>query len=289
MDDGSRAGRNTKRLRKLHGDTQETLSKRIFTDRTTLSNYERGKGKGMPEDMIKGVSAYYMTSTDELIHTDIPVIEKTKADKNAMLDRIDAYFPFVNSKEAQQNRSFKKAVKGQAGLYEKIRKGDFSDYSYIPHFVELYDRAYEDSRCSRESAVNRAALFCLYTAVAEVSAYILSIRPSSISKIYEEKDIDKDTVISPEIILEMDRISAHLSSKRAIGAEDEKKRYYESLSVISSQGRYVQLGLFYLASGYVYDIIGMSPTSEESRNRGLDWMYSLYLMKNPYARRFFNI
>ena len=288
MDDELRAGKNIRKIRMLHGQGQQDLADRLNVERTTVTKWETGKGNGISESNLKSIASYYMTSTGEMLHVDLPQIESVDADKNAMFTRIEAYFPFVSSKRALKNHTFKKTIRSHKELYDGIRKGNLSGINEIPRFLSMYEKAYQDSRASNESAVNHTALFCLYAAVTEISSYILKIRPAAFSKIYEEKNIDKRNVIPEEILREIEAVATHLSSN-AISIDEERKRLHEYLGAMSRPDSYVHLGLFYLTSAYIYNILDYGISPDDNRTRGISQMFTLHWMGNPYARGFLNL
>ena len=288
MDDELRAGKNIRKIRMLHGQGQQDLADRLNVERTTVTKWESAKGNGISESNLKDIASYYMTSTGELLHVDLPQIERVSADQNSMFTRIEAYFPYVASKKALKNRTFKRTVRSHRELYNGIRKGNLSGINDIPRYLSMYENAYQDSRATNESAVNHTALFCLYVSITEISSHIMKIRPAAFSKIYEEKNIDKRNVIPEETLREIEAVATHLSSI-AFSMDDERKRLHEYLGAMSRPDSYVHLGLFYLTSAYIYNILDYGISPDDNRTRGISQMYTLHLMGNPYARGFLNL
>lgn len=288
MDDELRAGKNIKTLRKNHNQNQQQVADIFHVDRSSITYIEKCSGNGISEAKLKSFESYYMTSTSEILYVDLPRIENARADRTSMYSRIEAYFPYVASKDAMKNRMFKRACSGHKKIYDRIKKGDFTGFREIPQFLNMYKTAYEDSRSSNESAVNHTALFYLYAAITDITSHILMGRPASFSKGYETKDLDKRTYIPDDIIREMESVAGFLRST-PLPIEDEKKNLHDYLGAMSHPTGYVNLGFFYLASGYVYNLIDRGKSPEHNRSYGIDLMYSLYLMKNPYAKGFFNL
>ena len=143
-------------------------------------------------------------------------------------------------------------------------------------------------RDSSKSPLNHTALFCLYAAITEISSYILKIRPAAFSKIYEEKNIDKRNVIPEDILREIEAVATHLSSN-VISIDEERKRLHEYLGAMSRPDSYVHLGLFYLTSAYIYNILDYGISPDDNRTRGISQMFTLHWMGNPYARGFLNL
>ena len=212
MDDELRAGKNIKTLRKNHDQNQQQVADTFHVDRSSITYIEKCSGNGISEAKLKSFESYYMTSTSEILYVDLPRIENAHADRTAMYSRIEAYFPYVASKDAMKNRMFKRACFGHKKIYDGIKKGDFTGFREIPQFLNMYKTAYEDSRSSNESAVNHTALFYLYAAITDITSHILMGRPASFSKGYETTDIDKRTFIPDDIIREMESVAGFLRS-----------------------------------------------------------------------------
>lgn len=284
MSELNRVGKNIKTLRKIHGDSQADLAKAVYTDQAAVSHMESGEYR-VTDQTIENVSRHYMLSSDEMVKRDIPEIEMCKSNADSVFKRVRMYFPYVESHSARENSDFRHALRTQKQIYDRVCDGRFFEIGEIPACMELYDSAYLDSRASLDSAVNYTGLLYLFTLSTQVTAYILDALPSTFLKKYTDKSTHE---LSGKVRDDMCRVGEQLSSitEKASFGKNSRRLFCYLGNMLESE-RHSQIGEFYLASGYIYNILGHSSDSETNRNVGLEMMNTLYLSGNPYASRFF--
>ena len=73
--------------------------------------------KGISKRFLVAVSEHYMVSEEELVNEEIPHIEVSDFEPEMVFRRVYACFPFVETRRARRNRSFRRALEIHRGLY----------------------------------------------------------------------------------------------------------------------------------------------------------------------------
>ena len=284
QDDTGFFGKNTWTLRELHGESRETLGRALNADYHAVRRIEMGK-KGISKRFLVAVSEHYMVSEEELVNEEIPHIEVGDFEPEMVFRRVYACFPFVETRRARRNRSFRKALEIHRDLYEKYLQGECPDEDEIPQALALYEKAHTDSRSSLPAAVNHTALFYLYVLSTEYCAHIIKNRPASFMKNHIDEKTGEIPVREAE---KMDKVAEELSSEyEKMSFDGQVKRLFSYLGSMLASEEYARIGDFYIASGRIFNIIRYSNGRMHNLRSGLEWMHSLYLAGNPYAMRFF--
>ena len=275
-------GKNVETVRGLHGESRRDLARALLTDYDGIYRLEMGH-KDIDEDLVEAISRYYMISKEELMQEDIPDVRAEDFTPEMVFRRVDCFFPYLYSKGAAKNRSFRKAFEIHERIYEVFRSGACADIDEIPMCLNLYEKAFADKRSSLEAAANHTAIWYLHTLLTRFASYILDIKPSSFISKYTDKRTHK---VSERDRSDMEWVANRLRTEHEkVSFEREFRRLFLYLGVMMNSDSGSQIGEYYMVVGHINNIITHGMSRELNRTLGIEFMQSLYLAGNKYAAR----
>lgn len=288
-------GLNIRSLREAYGETQEDLFYAITNDSEDIkysggkiSNYELGVRIPNREHLLR-IAKHYNVTVDELLNSDFSDLDCFNfdvhiGDKNAE-NNLVGFFPVFKSEKSMENESFAKACELQKNNISIILDDNIDDIEeYGNKFAKLYRIA--EKQGVFEAYVNELSwyMFLLLS---------INIYTSNLEQLFENKK-EKD-------IKAVDFLKAVNLKSEDVDVEDEelneikkdlRKQYLGRViylvKKLKTDTAFVDLGDFYLALLYYFDIIRKDNTTATNRNIGVEMLYIFSKLGNKYADNLFN-
>lgn len=278
-------GNNIKCLRESFGLSQEELALEIGIGKSAICQYETGTSIPVRDVLIKIAEYFHVTETDLLQNdysgfrkmTDAPINE---IDYNK--DMFEKLLPLVTSESTMNNRNFKQAYELHNQVCTLIGSGtaiEGFDETLIEKCIELYKKASDEGII--EANANYLWWICFF-------GFFTSFCDSRMFDAVERlnqgrigvKEFFKEGYLTP------------FDSKDDSNKQENKKEFWEEYAVdfyvnvrkLKLNSVYADLGDYYLAIAYVFDMVCNGMSSEQNCAVGSEMLSVFSLMGNKYAR-----
>ncbi len=280
MNNANRLGSNIRALRVAFGETQEQLGEAIFVEKNTVSYYENGK-REPNKKTLSAIAKHFMVSVEELIYDDLTSIGTITVDKNAFWKNLDIILPLVSSEKALENQNFKKAFDAHKHIYSGLQHLSFNELDFLDTCIEGYLEAVEDTNIEAEAAANFLGLWFFLKSIMK-TPFILKSRPAMLMQIASRDEKARKILDNIDPSIEADAKAA----LNEIDNDEMEKTLSEMLTVVKRSKDWSDLGDYYLAIQYVWNLVKNDLDWGFNQRIGAEMMNTFASVKNPYAARF---
>lgn len=282
-------GKNIRGLRKAFGETQDELAMSVNVTKSAISLYERSER--VPErDILVRIAQHYRVPISDLLHgnfskmTNISKIPLNNQKKRTLM--IEKMLPIICTQTALENDSFKEAYEIHKRLYNLLITE--SDTTADPVLIEQCCDLYIAAR--QEGIMEGAANLLWWLLLVGMMTAIMNPR---FSENLEIDNFDNGTLkdfltagLLPEYGEDdtVDDFSTKLNIEEFL--EENEVDILVSICLLKKTREYAELGDYYLALCYIFNLIGNNRSSETNIAIGIELIRILRLLQNPYIKAF---
>lgn len=288
-------GNNIRCLREAFDLTQEELANGIGVVKHAVSQYETGASIPKKDILIKIAKFFHITET-ELLQNDYSKFKKvvdTPINNDEYNKKMfEKLFPLVSSKSSRKNNNFEKAYKHHKKICDVICSDVIAediDETSIEECMNLYKKARDEGII--EACANHLWLICYI-------GFLISFcdsRTVEAAKKLKRKDIDVKSFFMNAYLTSQnnkeDGGKTLIDDKEDMEKKESKKFFWEEFAVdfyvnirkLKLNSKYSDLGDYYLAIAYVFDIICNGMSREQNSAIGSEMLSVFSLMGNEYA------
>ena len=274
--DNNRIGNNIRALRKMAGYTQQQFANILNCSDSLISEYERGT-KPVTREFAESIADHFNISVDSLLNYEYKP-NKLNLILGSTKERIDFFrqeFPLLSPKEAMENKNFKIAYDSFLTFYDYLERNECPQDKVIDDIMEGFEKSSDDNVL--EAYVNIIAFVFLlwifyYPETDDNDPDLLKI---SLPK--NKKPISYSVFKKAQDKLITENYKSRNEFKKILA--DDLFEAFGSLN----QSKFKDISDYYLALGYIYNLLDTDLTYAQSIEFGLDLMRSYARMKNKYA------
>ena len=283
---------NIKHLRQVYGDSQLVLANALGLTIPAISNYERGERIPKPEIIAK-IAKRYRITVDDLFYHDFSNMKKLaeRPFYNLSLNSkaMEVLFPLITTPCSLENENFKLAydlhakylalVRDEVPLPESIEED-------IPRCLELYKKSCEEGIV--EGAANRLSIVMMMGVLSNIAtSYLLENLDFFRKKGCTMKDFFQSGYL-PTLDDPPDEDIDALEVLKREFLNDYEAQILIDIHYLKHSPKYVDLGDYYFALRYMFDLCSNSQSSEQNASIGAELMSVYSVMRNPFARNMKN-
>ena len=280
-----RIGNNIRCLRESFGLSQEELAFEIGIGKSAICQYETGTSVPVRDVLIKIAKYFHVTETDLLQNDYSNFRRMTDAPINEFeynKDMFEKLLPLVSSESSMDNENFRQAYEFHNQVCNLIGSGatvDSFDETLIDKCIELYKKASDEGVI--EANANYLWWICFFgflTSFCDSRMYggVERLKQGRIGV----KEFFKEGYLTP------------FDTKDDPNKQENKKEFWEEYAVdfyvnirkLKLNLLYADLGDYYLAISYIFDIVCNGMSSEQNSAIGSEMLSVFSLMGNKYAR-----
>lgn len=274
-------GNNIRCLRMAYGETQEQLGDAIGVEKNTVSSYEKGRTEPNKE-ILSLISSHYMISVEELLSYDFSGIDKITFNQNEFWEQIDVILPVTSSDNAIKNEHFKKAYSIHRKFFDELQKQKLDNIDKAMLCFEEYIDAFDDENSREEAAANFIGLWYLLMVMIKLVPKVMKTKTAALMQIKS-----KDTKIKR--ILENIDPDFEKDANDLVSEFDDlelNEMLSEFMKSIKKSGKWYELGDYYLALQFFFNLVDNDMTWEFNRRIGVEMLIAFASVGNPYAAYF---
>lgn len=281
MSKENQLGINIRSLRKAYGETQEQLGQVLNVEKNTISSYETGT-REPSKDTVREIAKHYMISTEELLHSDLSLINKIQIDKDAFWKYIDIVIPIASSEKALENPHFRKAYDAHKDFYDELRQVSLDKIDNVDVCLEEYTEVLEDEESGAMAAANIIGLEYLLLMGIKASAVVMKEQPAALMQVARKDKKTRKLIENPNPSLESDaeEIMAEFHN------EESEEIMSQLLTTVKRSKEWSDLGDYYLALRYMWNLVDNDLDWGFNQRIGVEMLNSFASVNNIYAARF---
>lgn len=280
---------NIRKLRQLHGETQDELAAAIGVSGAMISYYENEK-RIPTRDELYLISKRYGVTISQLygdcsnIHYHPNVLINDRENKEIILCNL---LPIIQSDHALENTNFKEALDLHLKIYEFICNDDLQSAELLnDRCTRLYKKAVEEG-------VTEASANLIWWPMYRLVGFYVFNRKLKESKLKKKGDATLSDLFDEGLLPTLNDVEVDEEFEETRSAvidsylPDIMKNIYclKNSSDIGLQ----DLGDYYIALGYYYDITNDRLSKEENRMVGKEMLRMCWLLKNRYAEDYYSM
>lgn len=272
-------GKNIKHLRKINGETLEELGEKVFLSKTTISGYEMGRRKPDFEKLVI-IAKHFGKTVDELLHTDLTEIQASNVNDKSVVDIVEVYkkmFPLFSSEEAMRNNRFKSAYRLCEKVLEAFEKGENFNGHIIIDILDSFLHAVDETEVPEAVANLMWVIFLWWSQINNIPK-LLVLQNKLLSKRLDMNDY----IIEYQ---EMRR-SSEVTEKKKAFLQEFKEMITEALKALKSDTEWEELGDYYLALTFLFDMVDTELSAEFNIAIGNQMLVAYAELGNSYAIQF---
>lgn len=281
MSEEIRLGKNIRCLRKAYGETQEQLGEVIGVEKNTISYYENGK-REPDKETLTAIASHFMISVEELMFCDLSENDKINFDYKIFWENIDSILPIAVSEKAMENEFFRNAYTIHKKIFDELQKQKLESIGMVIMCIEGYAKAYEDEISKVEAAVNFLGLWYFFTLIIKNTPEVLISRTAAMEQIMRRDSKIRNT-------LENSNQKFHKEAKKIaeiMFTPDTEKMVKQFLTVVKKSSIWCELGDYYLALLFVWNIVDNGLKIALNRRIGAEMLNAFLTVGNPYATNY---
>lgn len=276
-------GNNIRCLRVAYGETQEQLGNAINVAKNTVSSYEKGRTEP-DKDILASIAAHYMISVEELLSCDLSGINKIMFDQNGFWEQIDVILPVALSENAMKNEHFKMAYSTHRKFFDELQEQRLDNIDEAMICFEEYIDSFDDQNSREEAAANFIGLWYLLMVMIKLVPKVMINQSAVLTRIKSEY---------PKMRRKLENINPDFEK----GANDlvsefddleSNEMLSEFMKSIKKSIKWYELGDYYLALQFFFDLVDNGMTWEFNRRIGVEMLSAFASVGNPYAINFLN-
>ena len=274
-------GNNIRSLRKAYGETQEQLGEVLHIEKNTVSSYEKGVREPSKET-VRAIAKHYMISMEELLHSDYTTIGKIRFDKDAFWKNIDIILPIASSAKALENFHFSRAYKAHKAFFEELRKVSLDKIDNVDICMDEYSEALDCDETKAEAAANMIGLWYLLLAGLKVAPAVMRDVPAPLKQIGKRDNKVQKMIDNPDpsFQTEAEEILTEISD------DESEEIVSELLTTIKESNAWSDLGDYYLALQYVWNLVDNGLDWGFNQRIGIEMLNAYVSVNNVYAARY---
>lgn len=272
--------RNIRALRKSAGYTQKELAEKLDCSDSYISAYECGE-KTVTRKHLEAIANHFGVTVDSLLNSVLsPVrIDLIPGTLKERIEHIKQEFPMVSTKEAMANADFKRAYESINTLYDNWKNNEMPMDKTLNNTYDGFEKASHESII--EADINTIAFFFLLWSI-----YYPDIDDNDPEIIKIAYPKNKKPIPYSDFMSLRDKLSKNnYESRNQFKLEIADDLFNGFEKVYNSI--YKDIIDYYLALGYIYNILDTDLTDIQAQDFGLNLMNSYARMKNKYARQYF--
>lgn len=272
-------GKNIRRLREVNGETLEELGSKVFLSKTTISGYETGRRK--PDfDKLVVIAKHFGKTVDELLHTDLTGIQASDINNKSVSDIIEIYrkiFPLFSSEETMRNSRFRSAYRLCEKALEASVKGENLSGHIVVDIWDCFLHAVDETE-EPEAVANLVwSIFLWWSQINDIQ------RMLALQNKLQSNRIDMKGVIQE---YQETQRTAEVSEKKQAFLQDFKEMITEAIKALKSDTEWAELGDYYLALTFLFDMVDTELSSEFNITIGNQMLVAYAELENTYALQF---
>ena len=274
-------GNNIRCLRVAYGETQEQLGDAIGVEKNTVSSYEKGRTEPNKK-ILSLIAAHYMISVEELLSYDFSGMDKITFNQNEFWEQIDVILPVTSSENAIKNEHFKKAYSIHRKFFDELQKQKLDNIDKAMICFEEYIDAFDDENSREEAAANFIGLWYLLMVMIKLVPKVMKNKTAALTQIKSK---------NPKIGRKLENIDPNFEKDaNDLVSEFDDLELNEMLSEfmksIKKSGKWYELGDYFLALQFFFNLVDNDMTWEFNRRVGVEMLIAFASVGNPYAAHF---
>ena len=284
MNSKERVRKNVRALREYYGETMLDLAFALDVSKSLISDWENGK-KSIPYNNILKIAKHYRISSSLIMNYDLSYLDSSSAvnyivnfdDEYIKKINLNTIFPLFISKEIKNRKKLSKALEMHKQLWSlDSSKMDKLDIDMI---MNSYEEALSNNYCLSVLA-NYLSLIVFINSFDIFSAdyYENFNRVLSGEQAKNQKDVK--FIISNYMLNDIDKEENECSNK------DIDEFIMKSISDFKKNKFYSDLGDYYMALRYYFNLVDNKLDREENLLIGTMFLKDLYKLENRFVKNF---
>lgn len=272
-------GKNIKHLRELYGETLEEFGSKVLLSKTAISGYETGRRK--PDfEKLAAIAEHFGKSIDELLYTDLTVIEASKINNKSVEDIIEVFkevFPLFSSEELMENNKFKRSYHLCEKLIEASAKGENLNGHIMADILDGFWCAIDETEAP-EAIANFIWGMLVWWLQINDTRVMLDLQNKLMSKRIDMKSCVQECQKAKKL--------PEVKRKKKEFLLDFKEMITGAIESLKSDSEWAELGDYYLAVTFLFDMVDNELSSELNATIGIQMLMAYVELENPYAIHF---
>lgn len=278
MADMERLGNNIRILRNAFHETQKELAYAVHVNHNEISYYERCE-RLPSHETIEAIAKHFSMSVEELVYEDFSALKDISIDRFALFRNIKSILPIVTSERAMENEYFRRANKYHHEMFDMMSRFNFDAFYNIDNCYEQYWKAAEeDEEIGEEVVANVIAFLYLFQYFTNVP-YMLKTKPAALNQVLKRDEKAKITLEQTDPSFEQDAAIV----RKELQDEGYQSGLHYMKIILKQSVRYSELGDYYLALQYAWNIVDNNLPAEFNVRVGGEMMKTLESVENHYA------
>lgn len=287
MESNDRVRKNIRAIRKYYGETMLDLSIALNVSKSLISDWENGKKQISHNNIIK-IAKHYRISISHIMNYDLSYLDSSSAvnyivnfdDKYIKKINLNTIFPLFISKEIKNSKKLSKALEMHKQLWSlDSSKMDKLDIDMI---MNSYEEALSNNYCLSVLA-NYLSLIIFINSFDIFSAdyYENFNRVLSGEQVKNQKDVK--FIISNYLLNDIDEEDNECTNT---SNKDIDEYIMASISGFKKNKFYSDLGDYYMALRYYFNLVDNKLDREENLLIGTMFLKDLYKLENRFVKKF---
>lgn len=269
-------GNNLKHLREINDETLKQVGNDVFASHTTIKNYESGIRMPDPEKM-KSLSQHYGITIDQLLYTDLSVLEKFDFSPQNVEDFFKLWntiVPLVVSDTAMKNPDFQKGYNKCNSIIDHFMKNETVTWLVVNQCFDSFIKA-------AESNIVEAKANILWLIILEWTQIV----DSNMINVYESifYTLKKPKNNLKKLIKSTRQVSDDVLKRRNKFVYKWDDVIYGIIKELKNDKKWAELGDYYIALKFLFGITDTGYSFEMNETIGVQILLTLVEIENKYA------
>lgn len=289
MESNDRVRKNIRALRKYYGETMLDLSIALNVSKSLISDWENGK-KQISHNNIEKIAKHYRIPSSIIINDDLSDIDNSfvvnhflnlKNNKEyRKIMNLSNIFPLFTSKEIKDSKKLSEALEMHKQLYS------CESSQIVEVDIEVIINSYEESLSENNYLSVLANFLSIVFWFELIQMYPLDYY-ESLNKFLSDKTVKQSKkevnfLISNYLLNDIDKEDAEFTDSKN---KDFDEFIMESISKFKNNISYTELGDYYMALRYYFNLVDNSLNSEENMLIGIMILKDLNKLGNRFAKK----
>lgn len=287
MESKERVRKNIRALRKYYGETMLDLALTLDVSKSLISDWENGK-KSIPYNNIVKIAKHYRISISHIMNYDLSYLDSSSA-VNYIVNFDDEYikkidlntiFPLFTSKEIKNSKKLSEALEMHKQLWSlDSSKMDKLDIDMI---INSYEEALSNNYCLSVLA-NYLSLIVFINSFDIFSADYYENLNRILSGEQAKNQKDVKFIISNYLLNDIGEKENECTNRKNKAIDEF---IMEFISEFKNNKFYSDLGDYYMALRYYFNLVDNNLDKEENILIGTMFLKDLYKLGNRFVKKF---
>lgn len=290
MESSDRVRKNIRVLRKYYGETMLDLALTLDVSKSLISDWENGK-KSIPHINILKIAKHYRIPSSYIMNYDLSSLDSSSAAnyiENLINDNeyrkkinLNKIFPLFSSKEIKNSKNLSKALQ----MHKKLLSLDSSEMDKvdIDIIINSYEEALSQNYCLSVLANFLSIIFFINIIDMFSSDYYENLNRFLSSGEVKKNQKDAKFIISNHLLNDIGEVDNECTNT---SNNDIDEFIMTSISDFKNNKFYSDLGDYYIALRYYFNLVDNSLDREENLLIGIMILKDLNKLENRFVKKF---